>query len=405
MNPPPWLAEFHRRWQAARGRKSGASSRPFGVDWEALLDDAGLHAAEDRATAEREASKLETEGRILLKRHRFRRYRIERLSLPLNMEAWLRRPFDAPDPRQLHEEALAAVHAAREATHPLWPAEWNRLCAALAETFEAGRSPRPFSWRQPENLRQLLRILHSLTAQEWPAGTPVRAASVALGLDSKSLERHQRSLASALSQLFGAPTSLADLGLVMSEAMLLFHGPLTLHFEEGRISDFEPLAGVSQVSFVDLQRAVKISTPATRLLTIENAKTTFRQFAAANSDGATLLVASSFPSAALRVLLEKLPSLLTYHHFGDTDPTGWQILAKLREISPRPVAPFAMAWRPCSRPQPLTARDRQLLPQLLASPGLQDGRDEIGRMVAEDSRGDCEQESLGPPVRRGWPFF
>ncbi len=48
-------------------------------------------------------------------------------------------------------------------------------------------------------------------------------------------------------------------------------------------------------------------TTADRILSIENRKTTFRQYAAANHDRRTLIIATSFPSPALRTLLDKLP--------------------------------------------------------------------------------------------------
>jgi hypothetical protein len=118
-----------------------------------------------------------------------------------------------------------------------------------------------------------------------------------------------------------------------------------------------------------------------------------------------LIVASSFPTSAVRELLAKLPPDLPHHHFGDTDPSGWLILKKLREASPRPVLPFRMKWRPGRTWQPLTPRDELLLADLLQAPEMADCHGEIAPMVAANERGDFEQESLGPPDLKGWPFF
>jgi hypothetical protein len=117
-----------------------------------------------------------------------------------------------------------------------------------------------------------------------------------------------------------------------------------------------------------------------------------------------LIAATSFPTPAFRELLEKLPSSLPHHHFGDSDPAGWQILLKLREATRRPVEMFRMRWRAGARASPLTPYDILLLPKLLADPRLADVRPEMKLIAAHQDRGDFEQETLGPPGVGGWPF-
>jgi len=169
------------------------------------------------------------------------------------------------------------------------------------------------------------------------------------------------------------------------------------------VQGFESLTNVL-ISAADLARCVSISTPAQRLLTIENRKTTFRQYAAANLDRRTLIATTSFPTPAFRAFLEKLPISLPHHHFGDTDPAGWQILLKLREATLRPVEAFRMEFRTGQTPCPLTPYDRQWLQRLLASPRLADVRPQIAALQERDDRGDFEQETLGAPLPGGWPF-
>jgi hypothetical protein len=180
---------------------------------------------------------------------------------------------------------------------------------------------------------------------------------------------------------------------------------LELDFADGSHQRIHALAAPYALSFADLRRATSIRSAAGRLLTVENRKTSFRQLAAADPAGGTLIVATSFPTPALRELLAKLPRDLPHHHFGDSDPSGWLILQKLRECSPRPVRPFAMAWRPAVAPQPLSARDQRLLAGLLAAPVMDDCHGELAALAAAGDRGDFEQEALGPPPLRGWPFF
>ena len=402
MKAPAWLAEFHRRWQAARGKRTTPAARDFGLGWIELLESAGITTAEDQRTAQREAEALEKDGRIALKRHRFRHYLIERITLPAASESWLRGLFGSVDPITLKNQALDVILRA-SASHPRWPVEWKTLLVRLYEAFGADRNVRPFSWQRPDQLRLLLETLRNLSAGDW-AGVPIRSASVTMGLDSKALERHRRALEAGLSRMFGSATTLESLGLVTSDSMVRVHGPLVLVFDEGQQA-IDSLGGPYSLSVADLQRAREVRTTAGRLLTVENSKTTFRQLAAADPEGGTLIVASSFPTSAVRELLAKLPPELPHHHFGDTDPSGWLILKKLREVSPRPVLPFRMEWRASRTAEPLTPRDELLLADLLQASEMADCHGEIAAMVAANERGDFEQESLGPPDLKGWPFF
>ena len=155
----------------------------------------------------------------------------------------------------------------------------------------------------------------------------------------------------------------------------------------------------------EIERAVCITTTAERLLTVENRKTTFLQLARADAGRSTLIIATSFPSQAVRLLLEKISVDLPHHHFGDTDPAGWDILRCLREVVPRPVMPFLMKWRPSAKASTLTSRERQILVRLLADPFMTDCAGELRQMLESGTRGDFEQESLGSPDLAVWPFY
>ncbi len=392
-----WLTEFHRRWQAARGKRVTAASRAFSADWVSLLESAKVTSAEDQATAVREAEVFERSSHFIIKRHRYRTYLIERITLPLDQEPWLIQRFDGTSAGDLQAQALNLIENISRRVHPRFPEEWSALCASLKSAFAQGRSLRPFYWNQPESLGTLLKVIARISETDWPPGTLIRAASVDVGQDSKWLERHWRTCESGLSRLLGEEITLRSLGLVEGDASVELSGPVCLHFPDGSAHDFDGLTNPI-LSAADLARCVSISTSAERLLSIENRKTTFRQYAAANLDRKTLIAATSFPTPAFREFLRKLPPDLPHHHFGDTDPAGWHILLKLREATTRHVEVFRMKWRASKVPAPITPHDRKLLEKLLAAPLLSDVREEIRIIAEREDRGDFEQETLGPPA-------
>ncbi|MDE0836940.1 MAG: DUF2220 family protein [Akkermansiaceae bacterium] len=184
-----------------------------------------------------------------------------------------------------------------------------------------------------------------------------------------------------------------SLGLAEGDTHVELSGVFQLNFPDGCAQKIENLR-IAKIDTSDIFRCESISTDATEFLTIENRKTTFRQFAAANADSSRLIATTSFPSPTFREFLEKLPPGITHSHFGDTDPAGWHILLKLREATSLPVHSFRMKWRPGITPVALTGYDRKLLPKLLCSVLLADVRDEISAILSHDDKGDYEQETL-----------
>ncbi len=392
MNPA-WLTELHRHWLAARGRHPESRARAFSRKWEDLLEAASVHTAEGKAVAAREAESLEAAGRLDLRRVPRRRYLIASIALPVTQEAWLRCAFQSNDPVALREHSLHEVGTACAQGHAIYPDLWRGWCDLLAGAFASGRSLRPFSWRQPESVRKLLTLIHSLTSREWPPHTLVRDADVALGLPTKTIEGHRRAIEAGLCQIFGRPTPLEALGIITSNSRLLFDGPLTLHFADGSVDVSGGLRHGDIVTAADLDRAVRITTTATRLLSVENSKTTFRRVAAQNTARNTLIFATSFPTQAVRLLLGKLPLSLPHWHFGDTDPAGYFILLKLRQLTSRSVQPWQMNWQDAVASPALTDYDRRTLNSLLAANEMADCHPSLGQMRASGRKGAFEQEA------------
>lgn len=404
MKHPVWLAELHRQWFAARGKKLGTRSRPYSKPWHELLDAAGVRTAEDEATAEREARKLHEQNKVELTFNKYRIYRIEQIRLPLEAEPWLRTLFDSRNPEELRDQSIAHVRAALGKEHPLHPALWKAWLQAIQAAFQSGHVLAPLSWRHPELVAELLELTYQLTATEWPGENFAREASVQLGLPSKQLERSQRVIEACLRSMFGRPFTLEDLGILGCLPRSEISGDLQLHFSDGHTQQLDELKGLYSLTS-DLIRASKAETSAKRILTVENSRTTLRRLATLNADRETLIVACAYPSRGLMRLLELLPPELPVFHFGDTDPAGFQILSKLRRAIGRPVTPFLMKRRVRERPVPLTGYDRSILPGLLADPYLEDVRDHLELIATSGDKGDFEQESLGRPDLPYWPFY
>jgi hypothetical protein len=400
-----WLAELYRQWKDARGVQITPRQRGFRRKWGALLEAAGLHSAEEQGAALRGAELMEKKGHIQLHRVPSRPYLVEKIELPLASESWLRKLFNQREPTEALQESLAEIAAARALNHERFPKLWKEWCETLETAFRSGRNARPLYWRAPENVKSMLTLIHRLTSMEWRKGALVREVSVDLGLESKDLEKQRRGVEACLGQMFGRPMPLPSLGIVLTDSRSDLAGILTLHFPTGEAQVFDKLKAVFGLSLSDLERAEYATTPAQRLLTVENSKTTLRRLASVNADGSTLLAACSFPTKALLRLLQLLPSDLRVFHFGDTDPAGYHILSKLREESGRTVVPFLMSKRPAKKKCPLGEYDEALLPGLIRNPLLQDVVSHLEEMKRSGCKGDFEQETIGLPDLGTWPFF
>lgn len=400
----PVFVELHAQWKRARGSRIDAPLRPFSRSWESLLADARLLSAEQRREAERDIRLLEKAGLVTLKPPPRRPAQIERVLVPVSAENRIRILFGDRDPAAAWSELGLVLQEYAAKPHPLLASDWSDFCGELQARCRSGRSLRPLAADTPAALRAELELLFNLTARPWPDSTPIRQASIELGLDSKSLESRQTRLEAALSLLFGNATTLEALNIVGQPPLLLVHGPLVVDFS-GETWNSDPLSGPFGLSEVDLDRAARICTAARRVLSVENSKTTFHQLAAANRDRATLVIAASAATTPVRLLFSKLEGDFEQFHFGDTDPKGFEILAQLREAAGRRVVPFQMRFRPDPLSPALSSREVALAQSLLEKPILADCHGEISALLSSGLKGQFEQESLGPPRLNSWPFF
>ena len=405
MHIPAWIRLFHQRWYAARGKGVRSYQRAFRCGWEDLLDAAAIYSAVDRAHAVREAENWEKNGMLCMHRHQHRRYLVEMISLPLDVEHRWCEMMGVKLGVYAAEELRPLVEQYADRGHEVFPQEWRALFDCILTGLKEVKLVAGLEWNRPKELEELLAAVHWLTSRDTTVEIPVRQASVELGFDSKWLEGKRARLEKLLALMMSKPSGLDQWGVMPQDYLLEMSGPLCLHFADGSQVDVDPLQAVVAISSTDIRRAVRISSMALRVLTVENRKTTFRQLASANRDRSTLLIASSYPTRALCDLITKLSPAIPWYHFGDTDPAGWHILSTMRRKSGSAVKPFLMKWRARDRITPLSARDQILLEKMINDPTMEDVHKDLQTMKLSGVKGEYEQESWGPPNLLGWPFF
>jgi hypothetical protein len=394
------LAEWYE--DSAAGRHGGGKI-DVQPSVEELLSAAGCGEGEPRELAEREIRAAQAVGLLtLVPIHRRDPNNIAKVRLsPANEQAF----FDyigllSPTARRAEWAALF-----REAATWLVPKRfadsWGSFCASRAKAAMGWRGMKPFERDDLAGGRELVALLPRLLA--WEGRHLVRWASSLICGHSKFLERRQKTIESLLAEATaGRAPTYESLGILPVPPGVTFHGPLRLRIgSEWR--DFRDLHGPTTLSGADVERITDCQCEAQRCLTVENA-TPFRSLAAL--DSGELLIHTSYPNEATLGLLARLkamPSPPVFWHFGDTDPSGFHILADLRERSGIDVRSFHMRFRSAAVVTPLTSRERALMADLLSRMPMESAT--LEAMLAAGHKGDFEQESLRPPSLSCWPFY
>jgi len=385
------LAVLYRESSAGR---TGAA-KDYTLDWEKFLRQTDRHDGDARELAEQELLEAEraSAGRFIIDRHP-RTGAKEALRLKQEGgEFWLFQVTGLASPTDERNQLAAFFQQAAMRTVPeKHSAGWNAWCESLSQCALEGKPVSPFKRDDSEGNATLLHVLNGIL--NWPdrrGESLIRYASAVICRDSKAIETLRPRLISALREITGrADISLEDLGILDTPRSVLFHGPLTLTLSRGKI-DFEALSGPVALSATDLKEALAVECAARMCLTVEN-ETVFRELAKRATG--VLLIQTSFPGAATRLLFERLPADIPCYHFGDSDPAGFDILRDLREKTGRGFAPLMMRFRDHPEAPELTASERRDVARLLASPVMSDVRDQLQGMSHANTKGDFEQESL-----------
>ncbi|HEX9046867.1 MAG TPA: Wadjet anti-phage system protein JetD domain-containing protein [Verrucomicrobiae bacterium] len=333
--------EFLRR----KAGRTGAAEKCPTFDLEDLLRAAGCEEGDARALAEADLAQVERVG--ILKRVPFHKRdpkRIEKIRVPVEQEAAL---FLAagmiPPTRQRADMAAQFAAAARAEVPAKWKAGWMNWCERCRQAALAGETIPRFDRNDPPANQQLLELLPKLLC--WEGESLVRFASCLLCQNSKVLEslaardregefrgKLRGRLGAWLEEITdGQIRSLDDLGILPNPRFALVHGPLRLQLD-GAWLDFGRLRGAFRLAQTDIERADAIETTARRCLTVEN-EASFHELAKLQSG--ELLIHTSFPGSGTVKLLQRLPGVLEYWHFGDSDEAGFEILRVLCEKSGR----------------------------------------------------------------------
>lgn len=380
------LAACYRESQAGR---TGMNAADFTLDYHKLLKAARADNAEARIVAEEHLRRAasQSQGRLVLDTQP----RDERIILRIRLkreggEFWLFQYLGESSPTE-ERTALAALFDSFAGSS--LPAEWlgNLSLQALA-----GGSVEPFKRDDPVGNRELLAILARLF--EWNGESLIRFASCVICKDSKRLGELKARLEKALAQICGK--TFEELGLLEKPRQVSLHGSLRL---DGL--DFSRLRGPLVLSETDIRAATTIECPAGRVLIVEN-EACFLELTKVNRG--TLLIQSSYPNRAVLALLARLPSDIPVHHFGDTDPAGFDILRDLRERSQRSIQAWHMRVRMNAGSPALTQMERQMLERLIHHPLMADCVPQLQVMLESGRKGDFEQESLPLELFRTWPF-
>jgi len=371
----PALEALARHYERSLAGRTGEFSRDVLVDVEELLLDAGSGEGDLREVAEQQLREAEQAGILMLEPlHKRDRASLHRVRFSPANESRLFEFLGRSSPIALrHILAEQFAHAATHEVLACWREEWKVWCERMRAAALSGASVAPFDRHPSPGNAKLLALLPRLLA--WEGESLVRFASCVVCGDSKTLEsfaaqdrggEFRGKLRGKLGSLLEAITggrirALDDVGILPNPRFALIHGPLRLRLD-GEWLDLGQLSGAFRLAETDIARAESIVTSAERCLTVEN-ETSFHELAKLHSG--TLLIQTSYPGSGTLKLLQRMPADLEFWHFGDSDEAGFDILRVLREKSGRTIQPLHM----------------------------------------QSGRIPFEQESLGIPTRRFWPFY
>jgi hypothetical protein len=371
----PVLEALARRYERRQAGRTGEASRDVLVDVENLLRDAGAAEGDARAVAEQQLREAEKIGILKLEPlHKRDPSSLHQVRFSPTNEVQLYENIGGQSPKSVRD-ALAEqfVNATSLEVPARWRDGWKAWCERMRAAAHAGKSVEPFDRQANTENQKLLTLLPQLLA--WEGESLVRFTSCVLCGDSKTLEslaamdrdgEFRDKLRGKLGRLLeeitsGQIRSLDDLGILPNPRFALIHGPLKLRLD-GEWLDLGNLRGAFRLAQSDIERAESLVTTARHCLTIEN-ETSFHELAKLQSD--ELLVQTSYPGSGTLKLLQRLPAEVEFWHFGDCDEAGFDILRVLREKSGRNFQPLHM----------------------------------------QRARIPFEQESLGRPKLKNWPYY
>ena len=389
MNPT--LTAFAESYLKSSAAKNGGK-KDYTIDWEKFLRLAGVHDGDERESAVQDllAAERRSEGMFVIERDKSGSEKLLKLKLG-GGERWLFDITGCVSPADGRRKLADFFQGASAVAVPeIYSDGWRSWCADLEARALTGDSVAPFRRDDPDGNALFLKALAGVL--NWEEESLIQRAGSVIGGDSKMLGRFRPRLVSALAAITsGERVSLADFGIVDAPRSAWIHGPLGMELAGGRM-DLGLLSGPAAISAIDLAACHFLDCRAKVCLTIEN-ECVFHELAGKRTG--VLLIQTSFPGAATRLLFERLPPDLTCYHFGDSDPAGFAILHDLCERTGRVFKPLMMGFRDCKESTVLTDGEKKVISRLLSSGHLpEESLCELRKMLAAGVKGAFEQESL-----------
>ncbi len=375
------------RYEAAAAGKTGGEQATRWVALGGLFSKAGCASGEAYDLARADLRRAGEAGAIEvdLRRGEWRRVRVAQAC-----EAALYRLLGRPSPAERRAAWAALFTEAGEWFVPeMRRPAWRAFCRERAERVARGEGFEPFSRAKLSQARVQLNLAAQLLA--WDRPCLLRSASAQLCHHSKRLGLWRGTLEKLLHAASGGAVSgFLDLGIEDNPSTVRLHGPLRLR-RGGSWTEYAAHVGEYAIAEADLKNVETVETPAPRCVTVEN-PTTFHELVRLGCGD--IFVCTSYPNEATVRFLRCLPDGIAFHHFGDTDPWGFDVLLSLREKTGLSIAPLHMRHRPHPGADSLGIRDRRKLGDLRRDERLADVREELDRLAASGSSGDFEQERL-----------
>lgn len=391
------LQAFARIYQnSASGRRG--SARDFTFDYEKFLRLADADDGDEREIAERELAVAESQSGGLFQIDRqLRTGSAIRLRLSKNGgEKWLFQASGQTTPEENRRKiAEYFIQTAANSIPAQWQQAWTSWFTKLAELSLRGESIQPFRRDDPDGNEILAKTITGIL--NWQGPSLVRYASAAICADSKQLQILEPRLRVALEAITGS-SSLEEFGIYRKPRSITFHGPLSLVIDSTRF-DFASFPAPVTLSEVNFTKSPSITTAAPLCLSVEN-EDTFHELAATNPG--VLLILTSYPGSAVLRLIDRLPAELPFHHFGDSDPAGSDILRDLRVKTGRNIQPLIVAGPHARRttPNPLSDHDIRTLQRVLDAKLPDSLRPHLEHLLKSGDKGNFEQEFI--PVDEVW---
>lgn len=386
------LAAIYR--ESAHGRKGAA--RDYTIDYEKFLRAAHISDGDAREIAERELRNAETKSNALLRVERHKRSTLpERLRLSLDGgERWLFQQIGETSPTEQRAELSEIFREmAARTVPPHWQQAWADWFIQLSEAALSGASIQPFRRDDPAGNLVLTETLTGILG--WQGPSLIRYASTAICGNSKLLQQLEPRLRPALTAITGSD-ALEDFGILRKPRSVTFHGPLLLRIAE-KETDFTLFPGPVSLSETNLTPDSHLTTTASICLTVEN-EDTFHELAATNPG--VLLILTSYAGSAVRRMIAALPADLAFHHFGDGDPAGSDILRDLREKTGRDIQPLLIPTQPTTKRRPIADTEHTTLQRLLHAELPASLRTHVETLLEHGVPQDFEQESI--PIPEVW---